>query len=46
MALKARALEELNSIISYQTNLVISKPLKVATIFSDLVALILNVKFF
>ena len=46
MALKARALEKLNSITSHRTNLIISKPLKAATISSNSIALILDIKFF
>ena len=46
MALEARALEELDNITSRQTDLVILESLKVVTISSDSIALILDIKFF
>ena len=46
VALEARALEELDGITLYRDDLVISEPPKVATISGDLVALMLDVKFF
>ena len=45
VALEARALEELDSITSHWTNLIIPKPPKVATIPNDFVALILDIEF-
>ena len=45
IALEARALEKLDSITLYWADLVVSKPSKVATIPSNLVALILDMEF-
>ena len=45
MALEAHALKKLNSITLRQTDLIISKPSKVATIPNNLVALILDIEF-
>ena len=46
MALEARALEELDGITPYRVDLVVPKPLKVAAIPGDPVALMLDVEFF
>ena len=45
VALEARALEELDGITPYRTNLIIPEPPKAAAIPGNPVALMLNVRF-